>query len=63
MPEVDIVARAIYNAHWGLETLPNHRQSPPWENTSENVKNFVRNQARDAMRMCEHLRNQKLRTP
>ncbi len=39
---VDGVARAIYLAHW-------RPPSPEWEQASENVRNWVRVQAREAL--------------
>lgn len=41
---IDRVARAIYNANRPNE-LPNHRHAPVWENSSGNVRDFVRRQA------------------
>jgi hypothetical protein len=39
---VEGLARAIYSAHW-------RPPSPEWEQTSENVRNWVRVQAREAL--------------
>ncbi len=39
---VEGVARAIYSAHW-------RPPSPEWEQASENVRNWVRVQAREAL--------------
>jgi hypothetical protein len=37
--DVEKIAKRIYYANW-------KEHSPVWENTSENVRNFVRRQAR-----------------
>jgi len=39
---IEQVARAIYRTHW-------RAPSPVWESTSENVRNWVREQARSAI--------------
>jgi hypothetical protein len=39
---VEGVARAIYSAH-------RHPPAPEWEHSSENIRNWVRDQAREAL--------------
>ncbi len=47
--DIDEIAKRIYMANW--KELPNRRYPPVWENTSEEVKNWVRNQARAVLGM------------
>jgi hypothetical protein len=49
--EVEIAAKAAYNANWG--PLANDRLPPVWENTSEQVRNWMRRQARAALMALE----------
>lgn len=43
LERVERAAKGIYNANW--KELPNHRFPPIWENTSDEVRDFVRRQA------------------
>lgn len=43
---LDTIAEAIYNAHW-------KEKSPVWPDASDNVKEFVRKQAFEAIRAYE----------
>lgn len=46
-PTVEAVSRAIFYAN--KKPLPNDKMFPVWENVSREVRDFVRNQARDAI--------------
>lgn len=55
--EVEAVARAIYMAnHKGPFGLPNGRTSPIWENLSDEVRDWVRKQARSAIACIDYIR-------
>jgi hypothetical protein len=42
--EVERAAKRIYYANW--KELPNERLPPIWENATEEIRKWVRNQAR-----------------
>ncbi len=55
--EIEAVAIAIYMAnHKGPFGLPNNRTSPIWENLSEEVRDWVRQQAKLAISMTDYVR-------
>lgn len=45
--EIDRVARAIYTTHWRQTPSGNH--PPTWENTTEEIRDWVRAQAVSAI--------------
>lgn len=51
--KIDVVAQAIYNAHW--KELPDRRFPPVWENVSDKVREFVRIQAEAAIAAVERI--------
>lgn len=48
------IAKAIYGTHWGV-ALESEHISPIWENASESVKSWVREQADSAIRKFDEL--------
>ena len=45
---IELIAREIYKANW-------RKPSPIWENTSDNVRDWVRNQAQAAILKYEEI--------
>jgi len=50
-PKLDVVAQAIYYANW--RRLATGNFPPRWESTSEEIREFVRRQARKAIEALE----------
>lgn len=46
MADIEAIARRIYYTHW-------REPMPPWENASENVRDWVRKQAESAISEIE----------
>ena len=50
IPPEDGVAKVIYMTHWTPDSVGSSRHPAPiWENASDDVKNFVRKQARNVL--------------